>query len=192
MEIKAKLMGSYLDFASRKLQIQLEAEQDVRAGLAEMGDKPLRVRIVRWKEKRSLDSNAYYWQLLTKLAGKLKTSVPELHNIFLRRKGQPEIIDGQMIYLVIPDTEEAEKRALSEETYHMKPTSEVHLGKDGKLYRTYYMLRGSHTYDTAEMSQLIEELVSECKEQGIETLPPEEVERMMEQYGKEIKKRVHE
>lgn len=52
------------------------------------------------------------------------------------------------------------------------------------MYRTYLMLRGSHTYDTKEMSVLINGLVEECKEQGIETLTPDELRRMMEDAEK--------
>ena len=36
---------------------------------------------------------------------------------------------------------------------------------------------------------LIDGLVSECKEQGIETIPPQELERMMEMYEKNWRKR---
>ena len=53
------------------------------------------------------------------------------------------------------------------------------------------MMRGSSTYDTREMSRLIDGLVEECKAQGIETLPPDEFGRMMERYGEEIKKRTN-
>lgn len=52
------------------------------------------------------------------------------------------------------------------------------------------MLRGSSTYDTDEMSKLINGLVSECQEMGIETLPPQELERMMDIYDQHYKKRV--
>ena len=44
------------------------------------------------------------------------------------------------------------------------------------------MLRGSHDYDTREMSVLIDGLVSECKEVDIETIPPDELRRLMERY----------
>ena len=50
---------------------------------------------------------------------------------------------------------------------------------NGKLYRVYVVMRGSHTYDTKEMSRLIDGTVQEAKEHGIETLPPDELERMM-------------
>ena len=37
---------------------------------------------------------------------------------------------------------------------------------------------GSSTYDTKQMARLIDLVVEDCKQQGIETLPPEELERM--------------
>lgn len=51
------------------------------------------------------------------------------------------------------------------------------------------MLAGSSTYDTKEMSELINGLVAECKEQGIETLPPEELARMMAEYEENHRKK---
>ena len=66
---------------------------------------------------------------------------------------------------------------------------DVKPGKGGAMYRTYMMLKGSSEYNTKEMSHLIDGLVSECKEMGIETLPPEELERMMSEYEKRYKKR---
>ena len=53
---------------------------------------------------------------------------------------------------------------------------------DGKAYRVYLLLRGSHTYNTAEMSSLIDGTVQDAKEQGIETATPDELERMKQQW----------
>ena len=50
------------------------------------------------------------------------------------------------------------------------------------MYRTYVMYRGSHDYDTREMSELINGLVSECKEVGIETITPAELDEMMKAW----------
>lgn len=91
--------------------------------------------------------------------------------------------------MVLPDTESAQKAIDEAQSYHLKPTSQVKEGKGGVMYRTYMMLKGSSEYDTKEMSRLIDGLVSECKEMGIETMPPEELERMMAAYEKKIKKR---
>ena len=48
------------------------------------------------KKKRSLDSNAYYWVLVGKLAQKLNISTARLHNMFLRECGLPFLIDGHV------------------------------------------------------------------------------------------------
>ena len=150
---------------------------------AEAGE-PIEFTIGKEKRHRSLDANAYYWQLVTKLADVFRTSKPAMHNILLRRYGQYEMVDGKAVYIVIPDTPQAEKKILEDEYVHLKPTSQVKTGKDGQSYRTYMMLKGSHDYDTREMSVLIDGLVSECKEADIETIPPEELRRLMEKYAR--------
>lgn len=147
-------------------------------------DKKLSIKAVQYREKRSLTANAYYWQLLSKLAEAVGTSKPYMHNRMLRRYGQTAVLDGKTVFLVIPDTDEAENNAMEAETFHIKPTSQVKEGKDGVMYRTYTMLRGSSEYNSLEMSKLIDGLVSECKEQNIETLPPEELKRMLERMEK--------
>ena len=50
------------------------------------------------------------------------------------------------------------------------------------------MLKGSSDYDTREMSELIDGLVSECKECGIETATPEELQRMLDLYDQNRRK----
>mgnify|MGYP002094016092 FL=1 len=171
------------------MRLTFELESDVSSSIDKMKDKPLRIIAKQWREKRSLDANAYYWVLLSRLAEMAGISKPRAHNLMLRRYGQNLMIAGQMAYLVVPDTTEAEETALEAETFHIRPTSQVKQGKDGKAYRTYTVLAGSSTYDTKEMSELINGLVAECKEQGIETLPPEELARMMAEYEENHRKK---
>lgn len=181
MECRGSLTGLSLNYKTRRTEATLEIDARPEI-LEELQGKELTICIKRFRRKRSIDANAYYWQLIGQLADKLKISKLELHNLMLRRYGQLMIIDEQAIYTVIPDTDEAEKAVLNAETYHLKPTSQVKRGKGGKMYRTYMMLRGSSEYDAAEMGALIDGIVSECKEQGIETLTPEEIRRMMKTW----------
>ena len=51
------------------------------------------------------------------------------------------------------------------------------------------MLRGSSTYNTREMSVLIDGVVTEAKELGIETLTPDQIKEMMIAYEKRYAKR---
>lgn len=172
------------------LTITLEGRRIDTAEAVELsGLDSLDVEIRKQRKKRSLDANAYYWKLASEAAEALHVSKPYIHNYLLRKYGQIEIIDGQGVYVVLPDTESAQKAIDEAQSYHLKPTSQVKEGKGGVMYRTYMMLKGSSEYDTKEMSRLIDGLVSECKEMGIETMPPEELERMMAAYEKKIKKR---
>lgn len=130
------------------------------------------------KKKRSLDSNAYYWVLVGKLAQKLKISTARLHNMLLRDCGLPFLIDGHVSMQPIPDTEAAEEQVLESSTYHLKPTSSVIEDNDGMIFRWYIVLRGSSSYNTEEFSALLDKVIAECKAQDIETLSPEELYRM--------------
>lgn len=191
MEFTGRFVGGMrIDLDTRKIEITVQSDSDkIGADWEKLkGCDRVVFTAKKYREKRSLDANAYYWQLITKLSGVMRLSKPHLHNMMLRRYGQPEIIDGRMVYVVLPDSDSGEKTANRAETYHIRPTSEVHAGNDGKRFRTYVMLRGSSTYDTREMSHLIDGLVQECREQGIETMPPEEFECMMEAYDQKWRK----
>lgn len=172
-----------LDWKTRKPEITLRIDarpEDVER----LRETVLSVELKKYRKKRSLDANAYYWKLVGELAGVIGQSNAWIHNDMLRRFGQIEIIDGKGVYIVIPDTDEAQKTVDEAQSYHLKPTSDVKPGKGGVMYRTYMMLRGSSSYDTKEMSKLINGLVNECRDHGIETMTPEELKRMIQVYGK--------
>lgn len=186
--MKARFSGASRDWKTGSAMLTFEALEPVNIdALAEMGE-PLRVEVKRWRERRSLDSNAYYWVLLSRLAETLRISKPRLHNILLRRYGQILTVDGQQAIVMLPDTEEAEETALEALTFHVKPTSQVRSGFPVD-YRGYVLLRGSSDYDTKEMSALLDGLIDECKAVGIETATPAELERMRELYERNHTKR---
>ena len=183
MNAKGKILEISRDWKTGKSRVSLQIDKDVCEELDKLTDKELSVSIQQYREKRSLDANAYYWVLAGKLARVLDITNAAMHNILLRRYGAPEIINGELVYIMLPDTDEAEEKALESETYHVRPTSEVRVG-ERMNYRTYIMMKGSSTYNTKEMSDLIEGLISDCKDAGIETATPEEIERMMALYEK--------
>lgn len=151
-------------------------------------DKNKEWDLTEHKEKRTLTQNGYYWKLLHLLAAKLKQPVPFIHNKMLRDFGFPYIINGKIVCQLIPDTDEAEFVAMQSETFHIQPTSAVVNG-----YRQYKVLRGCSDYNTAEMARLLDGLIEECKGQGIETMPPNELAHIrqmeLEQEKKEQVKR---
>ncbi|HIX67345.1 MAG TPA: hypothetical protein H9735_04350 [Candidatus Anaerostipes excrementavium] len=187
MECIGRFKGLGIDLMSKHQKLEIEIDTDIREEYDKLKDKEkLRIRIVQYRKKRSLDANAYYWTLLTKFADVIGLGNPEAHNMMLRGYGQSEIFDGRAVYVTIPDTEEAEKKVNNATDYHLAPTSQVRMGNDDVMYRTYRLLRGSRTYDTKEMSRLIDGLITCCKEAGIpetEIASPNEKEILKERYG---------
>jgi hypothetical protein len=159
-------------------------EKKVMRRMAEIKDKPLWIEVTENEKKRSLSANALYWSLVGKLAAYLHISNSRMHNILLRRYGTAEEIDGEELVCFIPDTDEAEERALEADSYHVRPTSATKTFKDGSTRRMYKILKGSHEYTTKEMSTLINGLIDECNHAGIPTATPDEVAEIMKRYEK--------
>ena len=151
-------------------------------------DGDLDIKVTHHREKRTLTQNAYYWTLLSKLASKMSISTSRLHNLMLRDVAPPFVIGGKIAMQPIPDTERAENEILEMTTFHLKPTSGVIEGKDGQIYRWYIILQGSSMYDTKQMTTLLNHLVEECKEAGVETATERELEQMRK-YSEELERR---
>lgn len=162
------------DFLSGELHITFSVNEkaNVKAEYDKIKDvKKLKVKVDKYREKRSLDANAYMWVLLQKMAATMKTSKEELYIEMLSRYG---IFTHIIVKPHIVDRVKAEWRTVKE-------LGEVTVnGITGIQLQCYF---GSSTYSTKEMSVLIDGVVSECKEIGIETLPPDELQRMKEMWG---------
>lgn len=169
-----------------KITVTLEiAKMDVGEAKELSQMEKLDVEIKKHREKRSLDANAYYWVLVGKIGKATGDSKNHVHNIMLDRYGElDQMPDGSLIPFCIRDDIDY----LEFPYPHLKPTQKT-LSKGGRMYRWFYQIKGSSEYDTAEMSRLIDGVISECQGMGIETIPPAELERMMAAYGKKIEKR---
>lgn len=147
------------------------------------GDKQKVWDIEPHREKRSLDSNAYFHVLCDKLRLKLGMSMARCKNHLIADYGQIEYIDGEpMIY----KTNAPEELMMELEFIHTKCVKIAEEnGRDVYFYRVY---RGSHTYNSAEMTQLIKGTVEECQQQGIETATPAELAHMASLWEKKYAK----
>ena len=126
------------------------------------------------REKRSLDANAYCWTLLDKLADALRTTKEELYLQKVREV-------GPFKDFCLTDGEAKTFRHAWEKLGTGWPTEVVDYHQDGdrQVVRAYY---GSSTYNTKRMSRLIDSIVEDCKAIGIETLPPEKLAAMKEEW----------
>lgn len=177
MEFTGRVSGFTQDVITNTCSITFTVNErlEVLKNLPSIKDlDKLKITAVKFRKKRSLDANAYYWVILTQLAEKLQTSKDELHNIMLGRYGQVDKDDdGNSIIFSLRSDIDISKRY----DIHAKPIGTGTVS--GKEFTHYVLLKGSHLYDSKEMSILINGLVDEAKEQGIETLTPDELERMI-------------
>ncbi len=133
--------------------------------------KQLSVEIKQHRNRRSLNANAYLWVLLGKMAEVLRTSKDELYLMMLERYG---VYTHIIVKPHVVEQVKAQWRTVRE-------LGEVIVnGQKGIQLQCYF---GSSTYDTKQMSVLIDGVVSECQELGIDTLPPDEIQMMKNQWG---------
>ena len=130
--------------------------------LQENGDSEKTYEVKEVRRKRTLTQNAYYWELLSQLAEVLKLSNEEMHFHLLRRYSTASIwaakdyVDPYRFYkyCVLDSEDEAQ----------------------GIRYWRFY--QPSSEMDTKDFTRLLDGLISECKEVGIETATPEELARI--------------
>lgn len=185
MEFRGKISSAFRDIVTGKWNLTFSTDQNVAEAAQILSGKDIDVKLKRHKEKRSLDANAYYWCLLTKLARIHGWSNAEAHNRMLRDYGQYEQVEGQLIAVPLPDTDQTEREVLSKMEYHLALSPKVTIMK-GETKRVYLLLRGSSTYNTEEMARLISGLIEECRYSGIpdsEIMTPFEKRKLYEQYG---------
>lgn len=152
---------------------------EIKAGDVDISIKPHR-------NSRSLDANAYHYALCNKIAQKLSetnkdvVTTKEVHAQLMIDYGFFETDElGVAKWIVLEDGKQAPDLYL----YDTKHTVTLKK-KNGKevVGRVYIIVRGSHTYDSTEMSVLIDGTIAEAKSLGIETITPAEKERMMQAW----------
>lgn len=157
-------------------QEALEKLQEGKTYVAEIKEKKL---------LRSLNANNYSWLLTDKLSDVMvirgvKLSKEEMHAEMIFRYGQVALDeDGrQLVYST------AQNVPINEFFPYAKEFGESEL--NGKTFRHYRIYRGSHTYNTKEMAVFIAGIVEECKEQGIETMTPDELARLSNDWRGQV------
>lgn len=126
------------------------------------------------RQKRSLEANAYAWVLLDKLSAALQTPKEELYKRYIRDiGGVSEVYSGE--------TEAIKKLSREWESTGLGAQAEMFPSpKEGQTNVILYY--GSHTYDTAQMSRLIDSIVQDCQAIGIETKTEEEINSLLSQW----------
>jgi hypothetical protein len=134
-------------------------------------DKEKRYEIKEYKEKRSINSNAYAWKLITEIGNVLRKSKEEVYLQMLKDYGQSEIVS--MLSSINPEG-------------YFKYYEKFGTGVVNKKEFTHYKIfKGSSEFDKKEMSIFIDGIIQEAKSVGIQILDDLEINELMEKdYGK--------
>lgn len=175
MKIKAQSIRVLLTLDGKAEYIITSKDRPTEE-INDLMDKELSVEIKPYRKRRSLDANSYCWVLCQKLSEKLNCTKEDIYKEAIRKAGQFDFIAV---------TESAADQFLK--AWQSKGLGWYAEALESKIegckkIMVYY---GSSVYDSKEMAHLIDYIVSECKELGIETMTPAEISRMMNEWGQE-------
>lgn len=169
MEVKARLES--VTRADGKTLFALSTDFDAAEELEKMADKDLRVRVVRYRKPRSLNANALFWHCVDEIATALRIDRETVYIDMLRQFGKSTYI------CVKPNMVEAVKKQWRE-------CIELGIVKiNGKPAKQMQCFFGSSTYDTAEMSRLIDGTIETMRDLDLPLPIPKDVQMALEEWN---------
>lgn len=154
--------------------LAIETQTDLRALFDRLNEKEIEVEIKEAKKKRSKDANAYMWTLLGELSEVLNIDKITLYRQYVRNIGgnyQVVCVQNQAVNDLCRGWEHNGIGWLTD-------TAESKL--EGCTNVLLYF--GSSTYNTKQMSRLLDLIIEDCKENGIEVLTPDELSLIKEEW----------
>ena len=157
------------------IDIPKDQRGSVMSWLKSKKDQDYELTIKEHRKKRSLDANAYAWLLIGKLAAAMHIKPVEVYRQQIMEVGDnftPMCVREKDVARFIRCWE---RNGLGWITQDLGP-SQVRGCRNLAAYH------GSSTYDTAQMSRLIDNIVQDCKALGIETMTPDKLALLKEEW----------
>ena len=140
------------------------------AELEKLKDQDLRVKVVRYRKPRSLNANALMWHCIGEIANAIQVDTWTVYIDMLRNYGKFTFI------CVKPNMVESVKKQWRE-SLELGPV--IVNGKEAVQMQVFF---GSSTYDTAEMSRLIDGTISMMEALELPLPIPNEVKAALEEW----------
>ena len=173
MKFSGRIIDANLDYISGKpkITLALNEQNDFLHSVDElMKHEKLSIEIKKYRKKRSSDANAYFWSLVDQLAENQNIKKEQVYRNAIRDIG------GNSETVCIID-KAVEKFRRGWEHNGLGWVTDTFPSKlEGCTNVILYY--GSSTYDTAQMSRLIDNIIADCKEAGIQTETPDEIAKM--------------
>lgn len=159
-----------------KVEISFITEKSILRQLEGLKDDiELSVQVKEYRKKRSLSQNAYMWVLLDEIAKAVNRSKEDVYR---------ELVKDYGVFEIIPLKDEAVKRFNHNWAKNGLGWFTDVLGKSKlKGYTNLIVYYGSSTYDTKEMTRLLDAVINECQELGIQTMTLSEIMLLQNDNG---------
>lgn len=154
--------------------LSITTREDCRELWDNLNGTDVEVSIKKHHPKRSLDANAYAFVLMDKLAAATGRTKIEVYKDAIRDVG------GNTDIVCVQDRAVDKLRDSWEQNGTGWITETFPSKLDGCTNVILYY--GSSTFDTAQMSRLIDNIIQDCKAMGIETMPPDRLNALLEEW----------
>lgn len=181
MQTTGFINGFGLDLKTRKTKVELLLDSNELESLEKLNkNKILSIEIKKFYKKRSLDANSYCWVLCNEIAKSIST---EEAVVFKEDVYRDAILHAGTFELMIIQIKALEnfKRVWGKQGIGFIVNEISRKNKCVKVCAYY----GSSTYNTNEMSRLLNALIMQAKELNIETKKAKEVDELIESWGKD-------
>lgn len=148
---------------------------DYRDAFDSLAGQEVDVEIRRHREKRSIGANGYAWVLCDRIAAAMRIDKEEVYREAIRAIG------GVSETVCVQDRAVKRLRSGWEKNGIGWLTDTMPSKLEGCTNVILYY--GSSTFDTRQMSCLIDHLIQDAEALGIETVTPKEKERLLRMHG---------
>ena len=166
MKARGRLTSVQVPFRAKYPVISFEIQADPE-DLEKYIDKDLDINFSKHRRHRSLDANACLWACIGDIAKVLNQDAWEVYLLMIERYGKFTHI------LVRPEV----VKAVSTQWRETKIVGETTVDGNPMIQMLCYF--GSSTYNSAEFASLLDGVISEMKEIGLETPPSEEMRALI-------------
>ena len=143
-----------------------------------MKNKVYQMEVKEYRQKRSLDANQKLWAMINEMSTILRLTPEEIYQGYI-----PDVGNNYRIFPVLPE----EINQVAEEWCH------GHIGRlvedmgpcrlrDLRGYHNLKCYRGSSEYDTKTFSRLLDLVIQDCRNLGIETMSERERSLLLEEW----------
>lgn len=169
-DFKCKIVDLSRDYKTGQAKITILADFSILKFIEKLIDKTLSCRLKLYRNKRSLDANAYAWVLISKIADKMRISKEECYIFMLKNYGQQFVCKIPNKYV----------EHFRKNTKYFEEHERLEPEEKAQYFKVFV---GSSNYDTNEMSIFIEGIVQEAQALDICTMTPNELAILKQRWG---------